>query len=177
MSENYIPQGGIPMMPNGPQPGTPVQPVQANPLTKHFRQPKLYLKLPSGGQYWPEGSLDLPENGEVAVYPMTAKDELVLKTPDALINGESTATMISSCIPNIKNAYDTPSLDLDAILIAVRIATYGEKLTITAPVPNSKWPDNRTISFGIYSRDVNNNVIYDPGYRPNSTNTFIGIIK
>lgn len=138
MSENNIPAGGIPMMPSGPTPGTAVPPVKANPLTKHFRQPKLYLKLPSGGKYWAEGSIDLPENGEVPVYPMTAKDELVLKTPDALINGESTATMIQSCIPAIKDAYQTPSLDLDAILIAVRIATFGEKLTITSPVPNTE---------------------------------------
>ena len=138
MSENNIPAGGIPMMPTGPVPGTPVQPVKANPLTKHFRQPKLYLKLPSAGKYWADGSIDLPDSGEVAVYPMTAKDELVLKTPDALLNSESTVTMIQSCIPAIKDAYATPSLDLDAILIAVRIATYGETLTITSPVPNTE---------------------------------------
>ena len=50
------------------------------------------------------------------------------------------------------------------------ISVFGNESAITAPLPNSKWPDNRTISFGIYSRDVNNNVIYDPGYSPNSTN-------
>jgi hypothetical protein len=166
MSENKIPQGGIPMMPNGPQPGTPVQPVRANPLTKHFRQPKLYLKLPSGGSYWPEGSLELPENGEVPVYPMTAKDELVLKTPDALINGESTATMIQSCIPNIKNAYDTPSLDLDAILIAVRIATYGEKLTITSPVPNTEMTKDVEVDL-IMLLDTVQGRTYDPLYVSN----------
>ena len=57
----------------------------SNPLQKYFRQPKLHVRLPSGGKYYPPGALDLPESGEVAIYPLTAKDELLLKTPDSLI--------------------------------------------------------------------------------------------
>ena len=52
----------------------------SNPLQKYFRQPKLHVRLPSGGKYYPPGSLDLPESGEVAIYPLTAKDELLLKS-------------------------------------------------------------------------------------------------
>ena len=33
---------------------------------------------------------------------------------------------------------------------------------------NETWPDNRPIEFGIYSRDANKTVIYDPGYDPDS---------
>jgi hypothetical protein len=39
------------------------------------------------------------------------------------------------------------------------------------PLPmygNETWPDNRTIDFGIHSRDANKTVIYDPGYDPDS---------
>ena len=32
------------------------------------------------------------------------------------------------------------------------------------PEEGTEWPDNRTVSFGIYSRDADKNVIYDPGY-------------
>jgi hypothetical protein len=32
-------------------------------------------------------------------------------------------------MPNIKNAWNTPSIDMEMILIAIRLATYGEKLT------------------------------------------------
>ena len=107
-----------------------------NPLQKYFRQPKLHVRLPSGGKYYPPGTLDLPESGEVAIYPLTAKDELLLKTPDSLMNGTATADVIKSCVPQIKQPWYMPSLDVDALIIAIRIATYGEKLTITVKVPN-----------------------------------------
>jgi hypothetical protein len=60
---------------------------------------------------------------------MTAKDELMLKIPDALMNGQAVVDVIQNCIPNIKNAWNVPSTDIDVILIAIRLATYGEKMT------------------------------------------------
>ena len=108
---------------------------QANPLSKYFRQPKLYVPLPSGGKYYPAGAIDYPENGEVAIYSMTAKDELLFKTPDALLNGQATVDVIQSCIPAIKDAWNMPSIDLDVCLIAIRLATYGEFMTLSIKTP------------------------------------------
>jgi len=97
-----------------------------NPLSGFMRQPKIYVKLPSQGEYWPEGSLILSETGEYPVYSMTAKDELMLKVPDALMNGQAVVDVIQNCMPNIKNAWDCPNIDIDFILVAIRLATYGE---------------------------------------------------
>jgi hypothetical protein len=108
---------------------------QGNPLQKYFRQPKVYLKLPSNGKWYPDESLEFTESGEFPVYAMTARDEIMIKTPDALINGEATTSVIESCIPNIKNAWHVPLIDLDAILLAIRIATYGETMTISVNTP------------------------------------------
>jgi hypothetical protein len=69
---------------------------------------------------------------------MTARDELLFKTPDALMNGQAMVDVIQSCIPNIKNAWDCPTIDLDTILIAIRLATYGEKMPFTHKVPNTQ---------------------------------------
>ena len=110
---------------------------QNNPLRKYFRQPKIYLNLPSKGKFYPPGSLVMPENGELPIYPMTAKDELMIKTPDALINGQATIDVIKSCVPNIKDPWKMPSIDSDAVLIAIRLATFGEKLDINTKVPNT----------------------------------------
>lgn len=102
--------------------------LRVNPLTSLMRQPKIYIKLPSQGKYWPEGSLDISPNGEYAVYSMTARDEMLLKTPDSLLNGQATVDVIQNCIPAIKNAWDIPNIDLDVILVALRLATYGEMM-------------------------------------------------
>lgn len=111
---------------------------KVNPLANYYRQPKLYIKLPSKGQYYPVGALDVAENGDYAVYAMTAKDELMLKTPDALLSGESTVQVIKSCIPAILDPWQMPTIDVDAALIAIRIATYGESMDVTASCPYCK---------------------------------------
>ena len=107
---------------------TNVPTIQANPLMSFMRQPKIYIKLPSGGEFWPQGTLDITETGEYPVYSMTAKDELMLKIPDAVMNGQAVVDVIQHCMPNIKNAWSIPSIDLDVILISIRLATYGEKM-------------------------------------------------
>ena len=101
-----------------------------NPLTRYFRQPTIFLRLPSDGQHYGPGDLDMPENGELPVYPMTVRDEIINKTPDALFNGTSVVSLIESCIPNVKNAWVVPSIDLDAMLIAIKIATYGKDIEV-----------------------------------------------
>ena len=100
-----------------------------NPLVSFMRQPKIYIKLPSGGEYWPNNSLIASENGEYPIYSMTAKDELMLKIPDAVMSGQAVVEVIQHCMPNVKNAWMVPSIDLDVILIAIRLATYGEQMT------------------------------------------------
>ena len=111
---------------------------QSNPLKKYYRQPKQFIKLPSNYRFYTEGSISVPESREVAVYPMTAKDEMMFKTPDALLNGQATVDVIQSCIPSIKDAWQMPSIDCDAALMSIRMATYGTKMTVPITVPKTK---------------------------------------
>jgi hypothetical protein len=115
---------------------TNTQPKRQNPLSQWFRQPKIYIRLPSKGEFYPEGSLDKSANDEYAVYAMTAKDELMFKTPDALLSGQTTVEVVKSCIPAILDPWKMPSIDLDTALIAIRIATYGENMEVTANCPH-----------------------------------------
>lgn len=133
-------------------------PRKTNPLVNFMRQPKIYIKLPSGGRYWTPGSIEIPENEELAVYSMTAKDELVFKTPDALMNGQAVVDVIQSCIPAIKDAWKTPNIDLDIILIAIRIATYGEKMEVTHTVPNTEESVEHEVNLQILLDQMSNNV-------------------
>jgi hypothetical protein len=109
-----------------------------NPLAKHFRQPGIYLTLPSSGHYWPDGTLELTMNNQIAVYPMTTRDEITIRTPDALLNGQSVVDIIQSCCPQIKDAWQCPSVDIDSILVAIRIASYGQNMDVDTVCPNQE---------------------------------------
>lgn len=107
----------------------------SNPLFKHFRQPSIFTRLPSQGKYWRDNSIDLPVTGEIPVFPMTAKDEIILRTPDALMNGQGVVDVIQSCCPSIKDAWSMPSIDVDAVLISIRIASYGNQMDVELQCP------------------------------------------
>lgn len=129
---------------------------QANPLLSLMRQPKIYIKLPSNGKYWPENSLKTSPTDEYPVYSMTARDELLLKTPDALLNGQAVIDVIQSCMPDILDAWHTPQIDLDAILIAIRIATYGEIMdsTVTVLDEDAVYPVNLRVLLDQLYQDI-----------------------
>lgn len=110
----------------------------ANPLKQFFRQPAIYLRLPSGGEYWPQGTLEPTNNGELPVYPMTAIDDINYRTPDALYNGQATVNVVHSCVPSIKDAWSMPATDLNSVLVAIRIASFGHDMEIGSTCPNCK---------------------------------------
>ena len=110
----------------------------SNPLSQYFRQPAVYLRLPSGGSFYPKDALEMTATGELPVYPMTALDEITYRTPDALFNGQAVVNVIQSCVPNIKNAWAMPSIDLNAVLTSIRIASYGHTLELETECPACK---------------------------------------
>ena len=84
--------------------------METNPLKQYFRQPSIYIQLPSGGRFYQEGSLEPTANNEYPVLPMTTLDEITYRTPDALFNGNAVNSVIESCIPNIKSAWGMPEI-------------------------------------------------------------------
>jgi hypothetical protein len=148
------------------QQGMPTQPS----LNAYFRKEELKIALPSKGQFYPPGTLNLDANGEVGVLPMTATDELTMKIPDALLSGESTVKVIESCVPAITNAWLMPAVDVDVILIAIRIATYGEKMGVTSTVPNTGTKQDHDVDLqqvleGINTKPMNTKCQLDNGLK------------
>lgn len=106
-----------------------------NPLQQYFRQPKIFIGLPSAGAYNKPGAVQ-GDPTHMPVFGMTGMDEILIKTPDALLAGESTVKVIESCCQSIKDAWDISVLDMDIILAAIRIATYGNIMTVTHTCPS-----------------------------------------
>lgn len=109
---------------------------QINPLQQYFRRPAIYMRLPSGGEGYVDGSLEMTENGELPIYPMTTIDEITSRTPDALFNGTAIVEIIKSCVPNIKDPWGMSAIDIDPILIAIRAATVGNTMEIATTCTN-----------------------------------------
>lgn len=106
-----------------------------NPLQQYFRQPRVFIGLPSNGVYNKPGTINGDAN-HMPVFGMTGMDEILMKTPDALLAGESTVKVIESCCPFIKDGWDISVIDLDLVLAAIRIATYGNTMNVKHVCPN-----------------------------------------
>ena len=65
-------------------------------LAKFYRQPKVFIALPSGGTHYYKGMID-GDPTNLPVFGMNAMDELMYKNPDALFSGEATVSVIQSC--------------------------------------------------------------------------------
>ena len=135
--------------------------TENNPLGKYYRQPQIYITLPSKGRYYTPDVFTPTENGEIPVLPMTAKDEMAFKTPDAMMNGQATVDVIKSCVPNIKNPWKMTNYDTDTVLLAIRIATYGETMDITFTTPVTNEQKSTTLNIPALLESLRNIEIKD----------------
>jgi hypothetical protein len=102
-----------------------------NPLQQYFRQPKIFINLPSQGVYNKPGSIQ-GEVSNMPIFGMTGMDEILMKTPDALLTGESTVKVMQSCCPGIVDGWEVTNLDFNLILTAIRIATFGNSIAVSS---------------------------------------------
>jgi len=107
-------------------------------LHKYYRMAGPHIKLATNGAYFPPGTIELTASGDIPVYPMTAADELLLKSPDALMSGLALEKLFESCVPAIKFPRLISVPDLDVLLLAIRVATYGDKMSLSANCPKCK---------------------------------------
>ena len=128
--------------------------TEQNPLQKYYRQPAIYIKLPSKGRFYSPEVFEPTTTGEIPVLPMTAKDEINFKTPDALMNGQATVDVIKSCVPNIKDPWQVVNYDMDTILLAIRIATYGETMDLKYNIPVTGTQGEHTLNLPALLEDL-----------------------
>jgi hypothetical protein len=88
-------------------------------------------------------------------------DEILLKTPDALFNGESTVKVIQSCCATVADGWQINAIDLDHLLIAIRIATYGNMMTIEHTCGNCSTENEYEIDLGLLNDHFNHVEFHD----------------
>ena len=103
-----------------------------NPLLERLRIPGETFRLPSQGVFYKNGELD--DNitkGEVEVYPMTALDEVILSTPDKLLSGKAIEEVFARCIPQIHKPRELLTLDVDFLMVCLRMVSFGQTMSIS----------------------------------------------
>jgi len=113
-------------------------------LKKYYRKPKLYIELPSGMHFYPEGFINvdgISANNEVGIMPMTTMNDLMLKNPESLINGSAIENLIkdSTTLSDV-NVKKMIKSDVDSLLVAIKIASEGsiDETELTCPNPECK---------------------------------------
>jgi len=125
-------------------------------LQSYKRQPKLFIDLPSKGVYYNDSIIEDAKYTQIPVFGMNAMDEILFKTPDALFTGEATAEVVKSCIPSILDPWKIVGFDIDYILLAIRIATYGDDMQVSTTCPKCETETESMLSLtnmiGAYSQ-------------------------
>lgn len=108
--------------------------MTSNPLLNYYRQPGIQIDLPSKGEYYGH-HIETSADNKIDIYPMTASDSIVINNPDGLINGSSIEQVIKSCCPAITHPLDLSVVDIDVILLAIKLVSFGQNLDLVGVCP------------------------------------------
>lgn len=103
-----------------------------NPLLAKVRMPGGTFTLPSLGSFYTDGEVEF-ENAnkpEVYVAPMVTHDEITLTSADKLLNGTAVDEVFARCIPAVKRPRDLLSIDVDYLMVALRVMSFGPGVDI-----------------------------------------------
>jgi DNA-directed RNA polymerase subunit M/transcription elongation factor TFIIS len=116
--------------------------AENNPLKRYFRRPAMYMRLPTQGKWYTHQDVELTQDREIAVYGLTALDEIMLNTPDAMLNGKALEEVICHCAPDIKNIKGLLLPDIEALFVAIKIATDDGKHSFDRNCPKCSHENN-----------------------------------
>lgn len=104
-----------------------------NPLLNRAnRMPGETVRLPSRGKFYADGEVlkDATE-GEILLRPITLTDEVMMKSPDMLMQGTAIEYTFKRCSPNIISPLDLVMPDVNFILTHLRRISLGSDLSLT----------------------------------------------
>ena len=107
----------------------------SNPLLDKIQLPGRSFTLPSGAYLYQNGEVndEIKRNsGDIHVHALTAIDEINMKNPDLLFNGKSVESVLSNVVKGIQKPLELFGRDIDAIMLFMRVVTYGPEYDIQA---------------------------------------------
>ena len=93
-------------------------------LQAYYRRIGTYVSLPSGSDYYTDSVISLTDSGEVGIIAMTSADEMNMKNPDMLLNGESILKTLKSCVDGLSKPEMLLASDVNVLLFAIKQESY-----------------------------------------------------
>lgn len=109
--------------------------------------PGVTITLPTNGLWYDD---DVFEEGtditELEIHPFSMWEEMNHSNPYTIMSGKATTKMINTVAPQIKKPEALCSNDVDVIMLAARMASYGPELKVQFPCSNpNKITKTRTV--------------------------------
>lgn len=105
-----------------------------NPLIDDLRRgvsKSLQIAFPTNGQFYHEGVVRPgADYTSITINPMTISAELVLRDTILMTAGRAIPRMIEMLVPEVLEPEELSDIDVEVILLAVRIASYGAVISI-----------------------------------------------
>jgi hypothetical protein len=117
-----------------------------NPLSKYFRQAGAYVRLPTLGIWYTDGSVNLNDEGEIPIYPLSAIDDILLNTPDAMLNGQALEKVIKNCAPDVKDIKKLLIPDLETIFVGMKAASNNGKFDLDRKCPKCEYENTYEVN-------------------------------
>ena len=138
---------------------------QENPLLNPLKKvPGISITLPTRAILYDNGEVSqevVESGGEIHIRPLSTRDELLMRTPDLILNGQAFSHVCKNSIEGINEPLELYQADHDAILVGLRIATYGDLFPIK--IPNAEYDQKDEESKEILDFDLNLRTILQDG--------------
>lgn len=97
------------------------------------------IELPTGGEWYDPGVFrDGTRFDEIMINPFTMMESLNFQNPFKLMNGDAVYDMISHVCHGVINPREMASVDVDAIAVAARNASYGRDMELEVTCNNDE---------------------------------------
>lgn len=108
--------------------------TEVNPLVDQYREKigrTVLVAFPTMGHFYHDGVMRPGTKfTEITVYPLGTEAELLLKDPILMASGRSVPKMITALVPQVVIPEELSDIDIEVLLIAVRLASYGPDLKV-----------------------------------------------
>jgi len=123
----------------------------SNPLVDELQEmgaiPSIELALPTLGAFYPQNNAlqSDADPANMVIGPLSMLDESSINDPMMMVSGRAIVKLIKRIAPKVDNPQELCELDIQAMLIACRMVSYGNELQITQQCPHCEYENTMQI--------------------------------